>query len=123
MKYQLLLHQPVPPPPPTIISDLTGQTLPGITDPVREGSTLTLICESVGGDPLPRLTWWRNQAILDDVVEVVDARGLRVRNRLRLNGLRRQDHGTELTCRATNTNLTSYSETNVEVNMVCKYFI
>ena len=48
-----------------------GKVLDKFSDPVREGSTLTLICETQGGEPLPRLTWKRGQSVLDDVVEEV----------------------------------------------------
>ncbi len=91
------------------------------SDPVREGSTATLVCETVGGHPLPRISWWRGKALLDDVVEEVDAKTRRVRNTLRLPNVGRREHGHRLTCRASNTNLTRPVETSIKINMVCKY--
>jgi hypothetical protein len=56
------------------VSPSTGKSLHDYSDPVREGSTATLVCETVGGDPLPRISWWRGKTIVDDVVEEVDAK-------------------------------------------------
>ena len=44
-----------------------------------------------------------------------------VRNTLRLPNVARRDHGARLTCRASNTNLTSPLATSVKINMVCEY--
>jgi hypothetical protein len=91
-----------------------------MSEPVQEGTTLTLICESQGGEPLPRLTWKRGQTILDDVVEEIDTQNRVVRNYLKLPSLHRRDHGDILTCQASNTNLSAPAITFVTVNMVCK---
>ena len=111
---------PVPPNPPVILGE-SGRVLLDATDHLRVGATATLVCESSGGDPLPRLSWWRGSAVVDDVVEEVDAAERRVRNTLRLPALRRADHGAKLTCRAANTNLTAPASTSVNINMVCEY--
>ena len=110
----------VPPGPPIILSD-SGKLLLDVTDHVRPESTAVLVCETVGGDPLPRLSWWRGKTIVDDVVEEVDAKEYRVRNTLRLPNLKRADHGAEYTCKAINTNLTGPAKTSIKINMVCKY--
>ena len=44
-----------------------------------------------------------------------------VRNTLRLPNVSRRDHGTRLTCRASNTDLAGPVATSVKINMVCKY--
>ena len=112
----------VPPPPPVIRSS-SGRVLLDMTEPMRENSMASLVCQSIGGDPLPRLTWWdlNTNSILDDVVEKVDAKSFKVQNRLRLKGLSRDDDGRMLACRAMNTNLTNPITTKVKINMVCKY--
>ena len=38
---------------------------------MREGATAALVCETAGGDPLPRISWWRGKTVIDDVVEEV----------------------------------------------------
>jgi hypothetical protein len=53
----------VPPSTPIIRSE-HGKLLDKVSEPVQEGSTLTLICETQGGEPLPRLTWKRGQSVL-----------------------------------------------------------
>ena len=109
----------VPPTSPLIRSE-HGKVLDKFSDPVREGSTLTLICETQGGEPLPRLTWKRGQSVLDDVVEEVDTQNRVVRNYLKLPSLKRQDHDDVLACLASNTNLSVPLITYININMVCK---
>jgi hypothetical protein len=61
------------------------------TEPVTEGGSLTMICETLGGDPLPRVSWWRGTRLIDDIVDEVDAKSVRVRNSLRIINLQRKD--------------------------------
>ena len=61
------------------------------TEPVTEGGSLTMICETLGGDPLPRVSWWRGTRLIDDIVDEVDAKSARVRNSLRILNLQRKD--------------------------------
>ena len=113
----------VPPSAPIIRSE-HGKMLDKVSEPVQEGSTLTLICETQGGEPLPRLTWKRGQstAVLDDVVEEVDTQNRVVRNYLKMPSLHRKDHDDVLACVASNTNLTARPQiTYININMVCKY--
>ena len=110
----------MPPSAPLIRSE-HGKSLDKVSEPVQEGSTLTLICETQGGEPLPRLTWKRGQATLDDVVEEVDPQNRVVRNYLKMRSLHRKDHDDVLSCLASNTNLTTPQITYININMVCKY--
>ena len=36
---------------------------------VKENQSLSLSCESVGGDPLPNITWWQDSNLLDQTYE------------------------------------------------------
>ena len=36
---------------------------------VKENQSLSLTCESVGGSPLPELTWWKDHQKLDNSYE------------------------------------------------------
>ena len=110
----------VPPTPPLIRSE-HGKVLDKLSEPVQEGSTLTLICETQGGEPLPRLTWKRGQVVIDDVVEEVDSQNSVVRNYLKMPSLKRQDHDDVLACLASNTNLSVPLITYININMVCKW--
>ena len=81
-----------------------------------------MICETQGGEPLPRLTWKRGQIVIDDVVEEIDTQNRVVRNYLKLPSLKRQDHDDVLACLASNTNLSVPLNTYININMVCKWF-
>ncbi len=59
-----------PPGPPAIKSE-SGKILLDYTEPVTEGGSLTMICETLGGDPLPRVSWWRGSRLIDDIVDEV----------------------------------------------------
>lgn len=109
-----------PPGPPAIRSE-SGKLLMDYTEPVTEGGSLTMICETMGGDPLPRVSWWRGSRLIDDIVDEVDNKLSRVRNSLRIVNLQRKDQGERITCKASNTNLTEPVETYISINMVCKY--
>ena len=65
----------VPSDPPQIrqmSNDGEGQVLFDLTRPVEEGHGLTLVCETTGGDPLPRLSWWRGSTLVDNLMEYSD---------------------------------------------------
>ena len=53
-------------------NDGEGQVLFDLTRPVEEGHGVTLVCETMGGDPLPRLSWWRGSTLVDNVMEYSD---------------------------------------------------
>ena len=79
----------------------------------------------VSGRPTPRVTWWRDHALLDDVSEEIESDGsilgnIRVTNELRLNHLRREDLHTILTCQASNNNISVPVSTSVKLDMHCK---
>ena len=72
------------------------------------------------GRPTPRVTWWRDHALLDDVSEDIDVATGRVTNELRLRQLRRTDLHSILTCQATNNNISVPASTSVKLDMQCK---
>ena len=106
---------------PQILSS-EGKELVGFTMPVEEGSTLTLLCETIGGEPLPRLTWWKGggSTLVDSSTDYVDSKGKVVRNRLVMKNMQRNHQGEKLTCKSSNTNLTASPTTSVNVQMICK---
>jgi len=73
------------------------------------------------GRPNPRVSWWRDHALLDDMSEEVNQIDSRVVNELRLVQLRREDLHSILTCQATNNNLSVPASTSVKLDMHCKY--
>ena len=77
----------------------------------------------LSGRPTPKVTWWRDHALLDDVSEVVDEVAGKVTNELRLVQLRRTDLHSILTCQASNNNISVPASTSVKLDMHCKFFV
>ena len=87
--------------------------------PYNLGDTVKLRCVSLGGRPLPKVTWWRDHALLD----ASDRRlgSFKTENELILKDLKREDLHSILTCQATNNNFSVPVSTSVKLDMNCKY--
>eukprot|EP00095_Tigriopus_kingsejongensis_P001267 maker-scaffold149_size310270-snap-gene-0.11 protein:Tk01267 transcript:maker-scaffold149_size310270-snap-gene-0.11-mRNA-1 annotation:"PREDICTED: uncharacterized protein LOC663132" len=83
--------------------------------PYKVGDEVALKCISTGGNPSPKVSWWRDHALLDDVSEEV-VKG-KVVNSLRLIKLARNDLHSILTCQASNNNLSVPVSTSVKLDM------
>ena len=94
----------------------------------REGGTwfnglLCIIQKMIfvfSGRPNPRVSWWRDHALLDDVSEEVNEFESKVVNELRLVQLRREDLHSILTCQASNNNMSIPASTSVKLDMHCE---
>ncbi|RWS00723.1 CD80-like C2-set immunoglobulin domain containing protein, partial [Dinothrombium tinctorium] len=96
------------PPKEVFITNEKGSRLEKIVGPFDEGSDVTVICEA-NGKPHPSITWWISDGtLLDDSYSII-SQGTS-RNELNLHSLNRSSLMLELICRASNTNISSPSE-------------
>lgn len=84
-----MLPLAVPPTHLTIL-DTNGAAIRDHTvGPYTEGSSINLTCLSSGGKPAPRVSWWREHALLDESYETLPDGT--VRNVLHLHRVTRKD--------------------------------
>lgn len=94
------------PPSKPIIRDGATRNVWGIEEPYNEGSDVNLICEVRGGKPLPKLTWYLDNTVIDESYHYNAESGLTV-NHLVYAKIGRQHLKARLICQASNTNLIS----------------
>ncbi|XP_034650712.1 uncharacterized protein LOC117890135 [Drosophila subobscura] len=90
----------VPPTQLTILDNHGAEIRDQTAGPYLEGDSIDLTCLSSGGVPPPRVSWWREHALIDDSFQVLPDGS--VRNVLRLKNIQRKDLLTMYTCQATN---------------------
>ena len=90
----------VPPQAPTIYT--SGRILAKNVQAFDEGSPLALLCEVMGGEPPPRVTWHWDDRLLDETFIRDDDVTV---NRLDMNRVTRNLLNAKLVCKANNTHL------------------
>ena len=71
------------------------------------------------GDPTPTVTWWRDSHLVDSSFEGTYKQTMQ--NTLSIPNINKQDLLAELTCSASNNNITMPSKTSVVIEMKCMY--
>lgn len=56
----------VPPSKVTILDELGAAVMDSTVGPYKENVDINLTCVSSGGVPTPKVTWWKEHALLDD---------------------------------------------------------
>ena len=108
----------VPPEKPRIYTVGDSQEVRLKLGPYNIGDTVRLRCISLGGRPLPKVTWWRDHALLDSSDS--NQASFKTENELILKDLKRQDLHSILTCQASNNNISVPVSTSVKLDMNCK---
>ncbi|XP_022249744.1 hemicentin-2-like isoform X1 [Limulus polyphemus] len=106
------------PPRRVFIVDQDEETVESSIERLQEGDTIALTCVSVGGKPLPNVTWWKNSKLFDDSSNIVSRD--KIRNELVIQSLQRKDDSSSLTCKSSNSNLTLPASSTVIVKMILK---
>jgi len=79
----------VPPTQLTILDNHGAAVRDQTAGPYLEGDSINLTCLSSGGIPPPRVSWWREHALVDDSYQVLPDGS--VRNALQLKNIQRKD--------------------------------
>ena len=77
---------------------------------------MRLRCNAVGGRPLPAVTWWINDELVDDTYITKD-RDTVVVNTLKDMRAERKYDGAKLECRASNNNVSSAQIRRLEIKI------
>ncbi|XP_055603399.1 nephrin [Uranotaenia lowii] len=105
----------VPPSRVTILDDQGAEVQNNVVGPYREHTDINLTCISSGGIPTPKVTWWKEHALLDDSFMVLPDGT--VKNVLYLEKLTRSDLNSIYTCQASNGHVVPPLSTAVKLDM------
>ncbi|XP_039431401.1 nephrin [Culex pipiens pallens] len=105
----------VPPSKLVILDEQGAAVLNQLVGPYQESTDINLTCVSSGGVPTPKVTWWREHALLDDSFMILPDGT--VKNVLYLEKLSRADLHTIYTCQASNGHVVPPLSSTVKLDM------
>ncbi|XP_055845116.1 uncharacterized protein LOC129911368 [Episyrphus balteatus] len=98
------------------IIDLYGAAIRNnIVGPYLEGNSINLTCLSSGGIPPPKVSWWKEHALVDDSYQILPDGT--VRNVLHLPNISRADLLSAYTCQASNGHIVAVLSAKVKIEM------
>ncbi|XP_055634568.1 uncharacterized protein LOC129774711 isoform X2 [Toxorhynchites rutilus septentrionalis] len=105
----------VPPSKLAILDEMGAAIQNNIVGPYQENTDINLTCVSSGGIPTPKVTWWREHALLDDSFLILPDGT--VKNVLYLEKLSRSDLHSVYTCQASNGHVVPPLSSAVKLDM------
>ncbi|CAG9792223.1 unnamed protein product [Diatraea saccharalis] len=100
---------------PKIFDELDKEVV-GVAGPYVEDRSLKLTCVVSGGNPLPRLRWWRDDRVIETQMPIDDGSGISSLA-LRIMKLSRDYFEAVYTCTADNTLLVPPLRVNVQIQL------
>ncbi|XP_050301170.1 nephrin isoform X3 [Anthonomus grandis grandis] len=97
--------------------------------PFNEGTSVNITCEATGGRPLPKVTWWLENALLDESMEYITTGSdddedyhpvTKVRNVLNVEKIDRKTLNQKFTCQATNSRLVHPISSTIDLDVNLK---
>jgi len=110
----ILLVIIVPPEKPRILQTKNTKIRHGEIDIRHENATIYLKCKVSGGVPLPFVSWWKDEVLIDSTYE---RHGESVVNEAIIKQVTREDQHSVLTCKAANNNISAPAASSVRLNI------
>lgn len=114
------LYLKVPPDEPRIF-DTHGKEITTIAGPFREGQEFFLSCQVSGGNPPPKVSWWRTDVELPGTTHQSILTGAIINNIL-MRAVPRDFYATKLICRAQGSQLIDPVEKEVTIQLHCELY-